>query len=117
MELETLQAICMQIPRATESVKWDHNLVFAVGGKMFCITNLDGPLMFSVKVPPDSFEEWTLLPGIIPAPYLARAKWIQVQQPGNLSRSEIEDLIKESYRLVVAGLTRQMKKELGLDKQ
>lgn len=113
MDIETLQAICLKMPKATEEVKWEHNLVFAVGGKMFCITHFDGPAVFSVKVPAESFDEWTATPGIIPAPYLARAKWIQVQQPEKFSLSEIEDLVRESYRLVVAGMPKKLKSELG----
>lgn len=114
MDIEILRALCLKMPKATETIKWEHNLVFAVGGKMFCITHFEGPSVFSVKVPAESYDEWTATPGIIPAPYLARAKWIQVQQPEKFSLTELEALVRESYKLVVASMPKKMKNELGI---
>jgi hypothetical protein len=51
------------------------------------------------------FAELIEREGIIPAPYLARAMWVQEAELGSaLERRELESLIRASYDLVVAGL-------------
>jgi predicted DNA-binding protein (MmcQ/YjbR family) len=114
MDIEDLRRICLQLPKTEEEIKWGNDLVFMVGKKMFCISNMEHPLQFSLKVAAENFEEWCARPGVQPAPYLARANWILLQQPQNFSLVEIKQLIEESHRLVVAKLTKKQKLELGL---
>ena len=49
----------------------------------------------------------------MPAPYMARAKWVLVTQ-SKLSKKEYERYIEQSYELVKAKLTRKIRTELGL---
>lgn len=102
----------MRQPGATESVKWESNLVFTVGTKMFCIADLDGEFAFSLKVPSDQFEDWCARPGAIPAPYLAKASWIKLVQPAAFSLKEITGLVAQSYQLVWAKLPKKVKADL-----
>src|SRR5688572_18872952 len=37
MNLETLRKHCLAFPGATEQIQWGADLVFKVGGKMFCV--------------------------------------------------------------------------------
>ena len=37
---DPLVAYCRTLPAATEDVKWDNDLVFSVGGKMFMVMSL-----------------------------------------------------------------------------
>ena len=55
-------------------------------------------------------------PGVHPAPYLARAKWIQID-PANckLPESEIAVMIEKSYELVFGRLTKKLQREIGGD--
>jgi predicted DNA-binding protein (MmcQ/YjbR family) len=46
----------------------------------------------SFKVEDARFLELTDQPGIIPAPYLARAHWISVIEPQRFSHAELEGL-------------------------
>lgn len=96
--LESVRRLCRSFPDVTEDVKWGNDLVFSVGGKMFCVVCLDPPHQISFKCTPDGFAELTERPGVIPAPYLARAMWVQETELGAaLERRERERLIRNAY--------------------
>lgn len=109
----TLCAVCAALPGATQDVKWGEVLVFSVGEKMFAATHINGSDAFGFKVDDDRFLELTDRPGIIPAPYLARAKWVQIADPKALSREEATAFVKRSYQLVFAKLTKKLQREIG----
>jgi len=50
----------------------------------------------------------------MPAPYMARAKWVLVNDASKLSRKEWETYIKQSYELVKAKLTKKLRKDLNI---
>ena len=114
MNIEWIRKFCLSLPAATEDVKWGHDLVFSIGGRMFCVTSLDGPFTCSFKVTDESFEEWSLTNGFKPAPYMARAKWVQVTEPGAIGKKQWELLLKESYELVKKKLTKKERESLGI---
>ena len=87
--------------------------MFSVGGKMFAATHAKVSTTFCFKVDDDRFLELTDRPGIIPAPYLARAKWIQIKDPKALSREEAIALVTRSHQLVFAKLAKKMQLEIG----
>jgi predicted DNA-binding protein (MmcQ/YjbR family) len=49
-----------------------------------------------------------------PAPYVARYKWVLVEEPDRLSRKEWEHYVRQSYELVRAKLPKQVARQLGL---
>lgn len=104
----------MALKAVTEDVKWDHDLVFSVGEKMFCAVALDPPFKCSFKVPDETFEELSIRDGFMPAPYLARAKWIQVSKPEILNKKQWEEYISQSYELVKQNLTKKQRQSLGI---
>jgi predicted DNA-binding protein (MmcQ/YjbR family) len=114
MDTETLREICLQLPGAKEEIKWENDLVFTIGGKMFCVTSFYEPFKASFKVPDDSFEELCSLEGYEPAPYLARAKWVMASEKARLSKADWISMVQQSYRLVSAKLTKKQRSELGL---
>jgi predicted DNA-binding protein (MmcQ/YjbR family) len=108
MGIEWVRRHCLSFAHATEQVQWQDDLVFKVGGKMFAVTSLEPArvwLMF--KASPEEFGELTDLPGIIPAPYLARAQWIALEGEDALPTAEIKRLLRKSYDLVFAKLTKK----------
>jgi predicted DNA-binding protein (MmcQ/YjbR family) len=115
MNIERLEKFCMSLPAVTEDVKWDNDLVFSIGGKMFCVSSLDPPFKVSFKVPDHDFNEVSARVGFMPAPYLARAKWVVVTQPEKIKPNEWEFFIRQSYELVKLKLTRKTRKDLGID--
>jgi predicted DNA-binding protein (MmcQ/YjbR family) len=114
MRLATLQAMCRALPGATEDVKWGHDLCFSVGGRMFAAVNLEPPHELSFKCTPETFAELIEREGIIPAPYAARAKWVQQLSLADevLDRRELEPLLRMSYDLVVAKLPKSKRSAL-----
>jgi len=103
--LDGLREICKALPGATEDVKWGHDLCFCVGGKMFAAVNLEPPHQLGFKCSPEDFAELTEREGIVPAPYLARALWVQESELGiALERRELAALMRSAYDLVVAKL-------------
>jgi len=113
MNLNKAKAVCRSLPGATEDIKWETNLVFSVGEKMFAVTGADGSDRgISFKVDDDRFLELTDRPGIIPAPYLARAKWVYIENPKAIGDAEAAQLLKRSHELVFARLTKKLQREI-----
>ena len=113
MQLDRLREICLSFPGATEQVQWGNDLVFKIGGKMFAVAPLEpGPVVLSFKTSPEMFAELTERPYIIPAPYLARAKWVALETRTALPQDEIASLLRTSYDLVLAKLPRKFRDSL-----
>ena len=115
MIIEELQKICSGFPAVTEDVKWGTNLCFCIGSKIFCIANLDPPHTFSFKVKDEEYDELSQSEGFIPAPYLARAKWVLVTDSSKLSQKELKNYLRQSYELIKAKIPRKIRGELGLE--
>src|SRR5271157_5147339 len=108
MNIDQLRKLCLAFPGATEQIQWGDDLLFKVGGKMFAVTPLEPRAVWlSLKASPENFAELTERPGVIPAPYLARAKWIALESRDALSAAELATLLRSSYALVVAKLPRK----------
>ncbi len=115
MQTELLQQFCLSLPATTEDIKWDNDLCFSIGGKMYCVIALDPPFKCSFKVRDDEFDELSNSDGFMPAPYMARAKWVTVTKPSVLNKKEWEIFIRQSYDLKKAMLTKKTRKELGIE--
>ena len=100
-------------PGVSEDVKWDNDLVFSVGGKMFCAMEAGSGRGLAFKVEESRVLELTDRPGIVPAPYLARAHWISLAEADALAEAETKALIRRSYELVRAKLTRKLQREFA----
>lgn len=114
MNVDQLREVCLSFAGATEQIQWGDDLVFKVAGKMFAVTPLvPGYNWLSLKASPESFVELTERPGIIPAPYLARAKWVAIETPNVLDAAEVATLLRTSYDLVVEKLPRKTREILA----
>ncbi len=114
MDVEACRNVCKKLPAVTEDIKWGHDLCFSVGGKMFFVINLEPPHTFSFKVSDEDFEEMSTRDGFIPAPYMARHKWVYAEQPSKVKVKDGEKYIKDSYELVKAKLTKKLRDSLGI---
>jgi len=97
---ETLQAICAAKPNAFEDHPWG-DTVWKVKpkDKIFCFV---GETRMTVKATADEQATLTQLPGIVPAPYLARHGWVSVDLTEKQNLDMAQDLIDRSYDLVVS---------------
>jgi predicted DNA-binding protein (MmcQ/YjbR family) len=113
MNIDWVRQYCLSLPHSTEKVQWEDNLVFKVGGKMYAVVALEpGDHWLSFKCTLEEFAELVERPGIVPAPYLARAHWVSLQDPGALAQAEVKRLLREAYELVVAKLPKKTRAAL-----
>jgi predicted DNA-binding protein (MmcQ/YjbR family) len=117
MNKSAIHKFCLSLPAATYDIKWQVDGVYSVGGKMFavCYEAEDGRVQASFKVDDDLFLQYTDREGFVPAPYMARAKWVQVKDTRRVSVAEMKTLLARSHALVAARLTRKLRTQLGLD--
>ena len=117
MNIAAIRKYCASLPHATGDIKWGADHVYSIGAKMFCVSYDDGKgtANVSFKVDDDLFLQHTDRAGFIPAPYMARNKWVQVQDLKKVADTELKSLIKRSYELVAARLTKKLRAELGID--
>jgi predicted DNA-binding protein (MmcQ/YjbR family) len=117
MDIDWLRRVCLSLPHATEQIQWEDDLVFKVGGKMFAVARLEpARVWLSLKTSPEEFAELVERPGIIPAPYLARAHWVALESESALPRHELERLLRLAHSLVVAKLPKKLQAALLAEK-
>jgi predicted DNA-binding protein (MmcQ/YjbR family) len=110
MDIEWLRKVCLSLPHTTEQIQWGNDLLFKVHGKMFAITPLEpAPVCLTFKCTDEAFAELTERPNLIPAPYLARAKWAALEKRDAIARAELAELLRTSYELVLAKLPKKLR--------
>jgi predicted DNA-binding protein (MmcQ/YjbR family) len=108
MDASWIRDLCLSFPAVTEHVIWGSDLTFKVAGKMFAHSVLEpAPVWLSFKASPDSFYELIERPGIIAAPYLARAQWVALETKDALSSAELAALVRDAYDIIVAKLPKR----------
>lgn len=113
MDIDAIRKHCLSFPHTTEQVQWGADLVFKVDGKMFAVAPLEvAPVRLSFKCTPENFVELCERPGIIPAPYMARAQWVALETLGAVADDELRGLLAESYRLVWERLPKKRREAL-----
>lgn len=65
------------------------------------------------KCSPEDFEELIERPGIIPAPYMARANWVALENFDAMQRKELELGLKQAYELIFAKLPKKIQRDLS----
>ncbi len=124
MTPEALRAAALSLPGAVATEKWGLKDVFTVGEKMFAVLSTvqvkgdaetaDLRQGVSFKVDDMTFDLLSQEPGVRPAPYLARAKWVQVTDLDAMSDEEFIARLTRAHALVAAKLTKKVRAELGL---
>jgi predicted DNA-binding protein (MmcQ/YjbR family) len=117
MKVADLETFLLALPATTLSIQWGHDRVFKVGGKMFSVISFpdrETPAGLSFKASEDSFRLLTDLPGITPAPYLARAQWVRLDKPSRLKATELKAYLTRAHSILSSGLTKKLQRELGL---
>ena len=107
-----MRAVAMALPAATWGVQWGGSDVYKVGGKVFAICGLRGGVSFKVS----EIGFMALIEGgpARQAPYLAKGHWVIVDL-ADLRAEDCAAWLASSHALVSAKLTRQVKRELGLN--
>ncbi|NVK35971.1 MAG: MmcQ/YjbR family DNA-binding protein [Rhodobacteraceae bacterium] len=118
MTREEFNQFCASLPATTHVVQWGNASVWKVGGKIFAICSRWGDGegdRFNFKCSDLAYQMLIQEDGLVPAPYLARAKWVQMNKPGALNDDELKQYITAAHALISSKLTRRARKELGLE--
>lgn len=116
MQVEELRKHCLSFPGVTEHQIWGADLTFKVGNKMFAHSVLEfARVWLSFKTSDEKFAELLERQDVIPAPYLARAKWVALESREAIPPAELRELLREAYELVVAKLPKKI--QAGLAKK
>ncbi len=110
-----LRKLMLGFPGATANVQWGEDHVFKIGGKMFAVIGMRGGKFagLSFKCSPDSFTLLTQLPGLKPAPYLARAEWVALEALGTLPGDQLAAYLRRAYEIVLGNLPRKQQAALA----
>ncbi len=111
-----IEKFCLSLRGATLTVQWGEERVYKVGGKMFAMLSgkNDKPHHLFFKAGETSFHILTQLKHIIPAPYLARAKWVYLERLDALNAKELKAYLERAHTLIAARLPRKKRAELGI---
>lgn len=114
MTIDQIRTLCLSYPGVYEDIKWGDHLCFNVGGKMFLVTAPDNsPVSASFKATDEDFNMLPEREGFIPAPYMARLKWIYVDSISRFSPKEWAHHLRIAYDLVVEKLPARTRASLG----
>lgn len=117
MKLAEVEKHLLSMPHATLVVQWGDSRVFKVGGKMFAVIGFNdekSTQSLCFKTSEDSFQILKEIPGIKPAPYLARAHWIWMDSPKRLPVKDLKAYLTRAHALVAGKLTKKTQRALGL---
>jgi len=109
---------CQGLKGSTHVVQWGGASVWKIGGKIFAICSKWGEgshSKISFKCNDLSYSLLREQPGFIPAPYLARAKWVQMEEADAMSDDDLKSYIAMAYTIITAKLTKAQRKTLGLE--
>ena len=109
---------CQSLDATTHVVQWGGASVWKVGGKIFAICSqwTDGPGdRFSFKCSDLTYTILTEQDGIVPAPYLARAKWVQIEDQAAMPDDDLRRYIEAAHSIVASKLTKKQRRDLGLE--
>ena len=121
MDVEKARAFLLGLPHAVETMQWGDNLVFwvgdkAIGGKMFCLLNLDAGAhgVVSYSAGPERYAELVEQEGIRPAPYMARIHWVAVERWNVLRNAEWEGELRAAHEITLAKLPKGVREILAM---
>lgn len=116
MDRAGIGEVCLALPGVTLDHPFgDHHDAYRVGGKMFVMVGEMGGVSF--KVSDIAYEVLTETGRARPAPYLARAKWVNIEDPeaaGDWTDDDMADHFRSAHAVVAAKLTRKLRAELSL---
>lgn len=117
MDIDELRTYCLSKKAVKECFPFDEEtLVFKVGEKMFCLTNLNLPFTMNLKCDPEKAvelrEEYD---EILPGYHMSKVHWNTVSLEGSLTDQFLKELIDHSYDLVIEKMSKKDRKFYNID--
>lgn len=102
------------MPFEKATTEYDRNLlVFYVLDKWFCFVNIDVFDFCNIKCPTEQIEELQeRYEGIKPGYHMNKKHWISVYFNTDVPDRTIKELVRQSYDIVVASLSKKEKEAL-----
>jgi len=116
MHLEDILAFCLQLKGTTEHFPFDNRtLVFKVMGKMYALIDVESPDSINLKCDPElAIELRERYSSVQPGFHMNKKHWNTVLLNNELSSKEIEQMIVNSYDLIVSSLPKKLQHELSI---
>ena len=116
MTFEQFHAAALALPGTSYDVKWGADRVYSVGGKMFAVAGHEGEPepRYAMKVSDASFDQLVEEGVAIPAPYMARARWVQFTAADAIPGDQLVAYLQQGHALIAAKLSRKARSELGI---
>lgn len=121
MNIEDFRKYCLsfrgvheKMPFDKATSEYDRNLlVFCVADKWFCFVNIDVFDFCNLKCLPEKTEDLRdKYEGIRPGYHMNKRHWISVYFDSDVPDETIKELVKQSYNIVVASLSKKEKEAL-----
>jgi predicted DNA-binding protein (MmcQ/YjbR family) len=114
MHLDDILTFCLQLKGTTEHFPFDNKtLVFKVMGKMYALIDVETPDSINLKCDPErAIELRERYASVQPGYHMSKKHWNTVLLNNELSNKEIENMIVDSYDLIVASLPKKLQHEL-----
>lgn len=114
MDIMEFRDFCLSLPLTDETTPFDEDvLVYKIGGKMFVYASMSDFTWLGVKCDPahgaDLRERYA---EISPAPHMNKVHWIRLDLKGSLTDAFLKERLRDSYRLVIRGMTRARRSEM-----
>lgn len=123
MNIEDFRTYCLSfkgvydnMPFEKATSEYDRNLlVFYVADKWFCFVNVDVFDFCNIKCNSEQIEELQdIYEGIKPGYHMNKKHWISVYFNEDVPDKTIKELVKQSYDLVVASLSKKEREALQI---
>ena len=116
MNADDFHRVAMALPGATLDIKWGKDRVYCVGEKMFAVAGCEGEAepRYAFKAADASFEQLCEEGVAVPAPYMARARWVQLTSSDALPDDQLTAYLATAHRLIADKLTKKKRAELGI---
>ncbi len=104
--MNDVNAVCSRLPGAVLTFPFgEQTAVYRVGGKIFALTGVDRATSINLKAEPaDVTGLVETYDAIVRGYHMNKKHWITVQLDGSLPAGLVEELIADSYDLIVDNL-------------
>ncbi len=116
-ELDDAVRLCLSLPGVTEEEPFGPDvLVYKVAGKMFATAGEEeGIGRMNLKGNPEDNERHReQYEAVLPGYHMNKRHWNTVVFDGSMPGELVGEMIRESYRLVVAGMPKKLRDDLGI---
>ncbi|AEW86807.1 MmcQ-like protein [Flavobacterium columnare] len=119
MDIQQLYDFCLSKKGVTEHFPFDKDtLVFKIGGKIFCLTSLQGwekeTPSINLKCNPERAEQLRAeYDAVLPGYHMNKKHWNTIKCHNDVSDKMLLDLINHSYDLVFKSLSQKTQVEIS----